>query len=287
MSEDTILLGDQTTLSIRRAHTYPSTDQLSQNGIVALSQSFDTANHTQLTVLTSFEPGVHQVMLSPDDSLTLTVLDVAVDTTKAEIRDIAPIEKVPYTFWEIFRWILLALIVIAAGLLGWWLWKKWKNGQMTEWLNPVEKDSRTPEERALDNLEALRRSQLWQAGKVKEYHTALTDIVRTFIEESTEIRATEMTSEECVDALMCKYGNRAAQATNEFSNSHIQTLKDIFTTADLVKFAKSEPLPYEHDRSMNGAIEFVKALDQQVNASGGQEDNASMGKEGGEEVKDA
>ena len=114
LSADTILLGDQTTLSIQRAHTYPSTDQLSQNGIVALSQQFDTAKHTQLTTLTSFEPGVHFVKLSPDDSLQLTVLDVDVDTTTAEIRDIAPIEKVPYTFWEIFRWVLLGLAIVAA-----------------------------------------------------------------------------------------------------------------------------------------------------------------------------
>ena len=34
-------------------------------------------------------------------------------------------------------------------------------------------------------------------------------------------------------------------------------LRDIFTTADLVKFAKSEPLPHEHDRSMSEAVDFV------------------------------
>ena len=172
LSADTILLGDQTTLSIQRAHTYPSTDQLSQNGIVALSQQFDTAKHTQLTTLTSFEPGVHFIKLSPDDSLQLTVLDVDVDTTTAEIRDIAPIEKVPYTFWEIFRWVLLGLAIVALALGGWWLWKKWKSGKVSDWFANTPVDTRTPEERALDNLEELRQRQLWQAGKVKEYSRA-------------------------------------------------------------------------------------------------------------------
>ena len=53
LSEDTILLGDQTTLSIQRAHTYPSTDQLSQNGIVALGQEFDTAKRVSSLACTS------------------------------------------------------------------------------------------------------------------------------------------------------------------------------------------------------------------------------------------
>lgn len=253
LSADTISLGDQTTLSIKRARTYPSTEQLSQNGIVALSQEYDSANHTMLTTLTSFEPGAHYVKLSPDDSLRLTVLDVEVDTTTAEIRDIAPIEKVPYTFWEIFRWILLGLAIIALGLGGWWLWKKWKSGQVAEWINPTVVDNRTPEERALENLEELRQRQLWQSGRVKEYHTVLTDTVRSFIEEATGIRATEMTSDETVEAMESgewKVGGGL--------------LRDIFTTADLVKFAKSEPLPHEHDRSMSEAVEFVKRLWEQV-----------------------
>ena len=265
LSADTILLGDQTTLSIQRAHTYPSTDQLSQNGIVALSQQFDTAKHTQLTTLTSFEPGVHFVKLSPDDSLQLTVLDVDVDTTTAEIRDIAPIEKVPYTFWEIFRWVLLGLAIVALALGGWWLWKKWKSGKVSDWFANTPVDTRTPEERALDNLEELRQRQLWQAGKVKEYHTELTDAVRTFIEEATGIHATEMTSDETVEEI-------------ENLKLKIETslLEDIFRTADLVKFAKSEPLPHEHDRSMSEAVQFVKELWQQVKPA----ETPAEGKEG-------
>ncbi len=253
LSSDTIALGDQTTLSIQRARTYPSTEQLSQNGIVALSQEFDSSNHTMLTKLTSFEPGIHYVKLSPDDSLQLTVLDVDVDTTTAEIRDIAPIEKVPYTFWEIFRWFLLGLIIIALGFGGWWFWKKWKSGQVAEWINPTVVDNRTPEERALENLEELRQRQLWQSGRVKEYHTALTDTVRSFIKEATGIRATEMTSDETIEEV--ESGKWSVESG---------LLRDIFTTADLVKFAKSEPLPHEHDRSMSEAVEFVKSLWEQV-----------------------
>lgn len=258
LSADTIALGDQTTLSIQRARNFPSTEQLSQNGIVALGQEYDSTQHTMYTTLTCFEPGVHFVKLSPDDSLQLTVLDVDVDTTTAKIRDIAPIEKVPYTFWEIFRWILLGLVVIALALGGWWLWKKWKSGQVSEWLAATPADTRTPEERALEGLEELRQKQLWQSGRAKEYHTALTDIVRTFIEQTTDIHATDMTSDETIEAVgerLKAKGDTASQLTPLTSY-----LQNIFTTADLVKFAKSEPLPHEHDRSLSEAVAFVKNL---------------------------
>ncbi len=259
LEPDTIVLGDQTTLSIRRALNYPSTDALTADGIVAVSQTFDTATQTQHTVLTSFEPGEHTIHLSPVDSLTLVVYDVEVDTTSAEIRDIAPIQRVPYTFWEIFRWVLLALAIAAIAFGVWWLLKH--REKVHELLVPAEpKDTRTPYERANDNLETLRRSQLWQAGKAKEYHTELTDIVRRFIEESTDIRATDMTSDECLNALMHDCLSADAANTHAIKQSSIQALKDIFTTADLVKFAKSEPLPYEHDRSMTEAKQFVEEL---------------------------
>lgn len=259
LSADTILLGDQTVLSVTHARTYPSTDMLSQNGIIAVSQTFDTASHTQQTTLTSFEPGTHFVMLGSEDSLPLVVMDVEVDTSSAEIRDIAPIEKIPYTFWEIFRWVLLALAIAAAAFAGWWLYThRTKIQEVLGSSAPV--DSRTPEERALDTLEDLRCKQLWQTGKVKEYHTVLTDAVRLFIEESTGIHATEMTSDETIDAV------------GGLRSSSCGLLRDIFTTADLVKFAKSEPLPYEHDRSMTEAVQFVKELWIQVKPEETKED---------------
>ena len=253
LSADTILLGDQTTLTVRHARNYPSTDMLTRGGIVALGQQFDTAANTQTTVLTCFEPGERYVRLGPDDSLRLVVLDVEVDTSaNAEIRDIADIERVPYTFWEVFRWVLLALAVLAVGFLAWWLYThRRKIQEVLGTAEPV--DTRTPEQRALDTLEALRNQKLWQSGKVKEYHTELTDAVRRFIEESTAIRATDMTSDETVEEI-------------ENLKLRIETslLEDIFRTADLVKFAKSEPLPHEHDRSMANAVEFVKQMWQQV-----------------------
>ncbi|MBR6049282.1 MAG: hypothetical protein IKP83_03860 [Bacteroidales bacterium] len=269
LSADTIALGDQTTLSIHNALNYPSTEMLTQNGIEALRQDFDTASRTQYTVLTSFEPGEHWLKLSPNDSLPLVVTDVEVDSATAELRDIAPLQRIPYTFWEIFRWVLLALGVAAAVFGVWWLLTHRKEvQQVLTKSEPV--DTRTPAERALDTLEELRRRQLWQSGQVKEYHTELTDAVRRFIEESTGIRATDMTSDETMEAVtsLCPVA--------------VGFLKGIFTTADLVKFAKSEPLPHEHEASLKAAVEFVNTLWQTVKPEEGEE-KAAQEKEGAHE----
>lgn len=253
LESDTIALGDQTTLTIRGALNYPSTDALSQNGIVALRQEFDTATRTQTTVITSFEPGEHYIKLGTDDSLLVVITDVEIDSATAELRDIAPIERVPYTFWEIFRWVLLALGVGTLAFGIWWLLTHRK--EVHEALTKSEPvDTRTPEERALQTLEKLRQERLWQSGRVKEYHTRLTDAVRQFIEESIGIRATEMTSDECVNALMCK--SVSADATT--------LLRSIFGIADMVKFAKSEPSAHEHERAMDEAVRFVQEMWQQV-----------------------
>lgn len=252
LGADTIALGDQTTLTVRRALTYPSADQLSQDGIVALGQEFDSGAHTQTTVITSFEPGLHYVHLSPYDSLPLVVTDVEIDTANAELRDIAPLQRIPYTFWEIFRWVLLVWAVAIVAIVVWWLVeRKRRHGSIIVHHEP--QDTRTPEERALQTLDELRQRRLWQQGKQKEYHTELTDAVRRFIEEATGIRATELTSDETIEAV--KYSTWNIDCT---------PLQDIFATADLVKFAKSEPQPHEHERSMDEAVRFVQQMWQEA-----------------------
>ncbi len=244
LADDTIVLGDQTVVS---GHF----DRLDGDGIELLRQTVDSVSGEQQAVITSFEPGLHWLHVSVDDSLSLVVTDVEVDTATAEIRDLAPIARVPYTFWEIFRWVLLAWAVAAVGVVVWWLVeRKRRHGSIFVHHEPV--DTRNPYERASEALEALREGRLWQAGKVKEYHTALTDIVRRFIEEAAGIRATDMTSDETVEAVEGRWPEVSGQ------------LRDIFTTADLVKFAKSEPLPHEHEASMAKAVKVVVRIWERV-----------------------
>lgn len=262
LAADTIPLGDQTVVTMPAGVGIEPSE-----GIVLLGQRIDTAKGVMQLLVTSFEPGEHWLQVGAD-SLLLVVTDVEVDTTTTEIRDIAAVERVPYTFWELFRWVLLAWGVAAVAIVVWWLIdRKKRHGSIFVHHEPV--DTRNPYERATESLESLREQRLWQAGKVKEYHTELTDIVRRFIEESTGIRATDMTSGEIVGSVQRLVVSDATQnggspLNTEHSTLNTELLRSIFTTADLVKFAKGEPLPHEHEASLKSAVEFVDRLWEQV-----------------------
>lgn len=250
LDTNNITIGDQVTLSIKGVENYHTMEELNQNGVIALKQWVDTTKEMQYTTLTCFDEGDHSIKLGEEDSLVLVVNDVeGVDTVNVQIKDIAPIIKVKYTFWEIFRWILLGLAVAAliVGII--YIVKRMKAHKPIIELHP--EPVIPPDERALKALEELRRKEMWQSGKVKEYYTELTDIVRNYLEEAWNINSTDMTSDETLEAY------HDSKAFNEGCEAK---LRQMLRTADMVKFAKGEPLPNEHTQAMNHAVEFVDAL---------------------------
>lgn len=254
LDSTSILIGNQAELTIAHATRYPTPDELSQDGLVAVRQWFDTATATQHTLLTSFEPGEHWLRLG-EDSIPLTVRDVAdVDTTSEEIRDIADIESVPLTFWDVARWVLLVLAILLLTAAVWYIIHRLRNHQPI--IEIPKAPPLPPHVVALNSLETLRRKQLWQQGHVKEYHTELTDIVRQYLEARCGITSAEMTSDQTLEAFADWW---SSNHSNEESRPD-QMLDQMLRTADMVKFAKSEPLPYEHDRSMTQAVELVESL---------------------------
>ena len=264
LDTNNITIGDQVTLSISGVENYRTLEELNQNGVVALKQWEDTVKQIQYTTLTSFDEGDHSIMLGAEDSLVLVVNDVeGVDTVNVQIKDIAPIIKVKYTFWEIFRWILLGLAVAALIVAIIFIVKRVKAHKPIIELHP--EPVIPPDERALKALEELRRKEMWQAGKVKEYYTDLTDIVRNYLEEAWNINSTDMTSDETIEAY---HDSRAYDEACE------SKLRQMLRTADMVKFAKGEPLPNEHTQAMSHAVEFVDTLadkSKQLAAVGGKQ----------------
>ena len=246
LDSTTIMLGDQTVLAIEPATLYPTLEELSANDIVALSQWTDSTNGTFCTALTSFEVGEHWLHVGID-SVLITVKDVPnVDTTNANIRDIANILRQPYTFGEIAKvvGIILGICVLLATII--FVVIRLKRHKP---LISIPQAPLMPAHvRALNALEELRQQQLWQQGRVKEYHTQLTDIVRNYLEETYDIPSTEMTTDQTTDAF------RSCKA---YSDEALSLLQQMLQTADMVKFAKSQPQPYQHDLSMTQAVNFV------------------------------
>ncbi len=215
----------------------------------------------QFLNLTCFDSGFYTIpqipvkyRIPPDTSflithsslLTLMVHTIKVDTTQA-IKPIKGPLKVPITFREMLPWILLALAVILlfTGLL-WYLKKRRKNEPVFQ-IRP--KIKLPPHETALQELEKLKQKKLWQNGRVKDYHTELTDIIRIYIEDRFRVPAMEQTSAEILHSLM---------DNPELLRPAWDKLGSVLMLADMVKFAKAQPLQTDNDGSMETAISFVK-----------------------------
>lgn len=92
----------------------------------------------------------------------------------------------------------------------------------------------SPAAHASAQLEALLKQNLPQNGQVREFYSRLTDIVRCYLEDRYEVRAPESTTEEFL----------ATVADDQrFRPERVAELKTFLETADLVKFAKTQPDP--------------------------------------------
>jgi len=177
--------------------------------------------------------------------LLLAVHTVKVDTTQA-IKPIKSPIKIPLTFREMIPWILAILGVFAVIIAVFWYLRKRKKNEPVFQLKPRVK--MLPHELALQEFEKLRVKKLWQGGKIKEYHSELTEILRKYIENQFNVAALEQTSSELVENL---------KHDTECPAQAIQKLENILVQADLAKFAKSMPLPAENENSLSDGIDFV------------------------------
>lgn len=143
-----------------------------------------------------------------------------------------------YILWGIGLYIILILIVLAIYMFV----NKRKKGYFF-----TPKVVLPPHVVALQELEELRTKQLCQRGLEKEYYTQLTDIIREYIAQRYGINATEMISDDIIQAV-----HRVTDTT-----SPTTSLEQILRIADLVKFAKYIPLPNENDLSLVNALLFV------------------------------
>ena len=269
-----ILIGDQIKLNIR--FTMPLDyrviwpfyqDTLTKNIEIIRMTPVDTiindseklVNMIQSITVTSFDSGYYYIpplkfQYQPIDDtafsvattipLYLEVHTMVVDTTQAIKAIKAPLGA-PLTFKELLPWILLALGAVLVTFLIIFIIVRLKKKKPIFRIRP--KIILPPHVVAINGLENLKDRKLWQAGKVKDYYTELTDIIRIYIEDRFGIQAVEMTTEEILVQM------KNTDASNESTNK----LSRILVLADLVKFAKEKPLALENDNSMSHCIEFV------------------------------
>ena len=184
--------------------------------------------------------------------ITIKIVDMPVDTTQQAITDIKDVYQPPIDwmfYLTIAGYILLAILILSLIIYVVNKYLKSRNSEETEpEAEPI--DPRKAHEIAYEELEALRQKQLWQTQQFKVYYTELTDILRRYISNRYAIDAMEQTTDDIVTEF------RKNKELKE-KKDEIKLLTDVLQIADLVKFAKWQPLPDECERSFHQVSQFI------------------------------
>lgn len=220
----------------------------------------NVVNKRQTIAVTSFDSGYYVIppVLFPyktegvatfdsvkTEPTSLRVQGVAVDTSEA-IQPLAGIRNVPYTLAELWPYILGGLLVIGLIILGYYLYKRWRQ-QPAKPVQQVKKPERPAHEVAFEKLQELEQKKLWQSGEVKQYHIELSEIFRDYLERRYRFQALELTTGEIIDELK-EHINEPGLRNKS---------KEVLELADLVKFAKYVPHKDENEEIIQKTYDII------------------------------
>ncbi len=264
----TAKLGDLVNLSIRVAHdqafqveppafsktlgtfeVYASTRlaaEISGNKAVerfqATLQNFTTGQQTLPGLEVIYRDPMGKAQTLKTASLVMTIEEVPPGPKdKNDIRGIKGV--IGPTAWSPWWWLVAAAVLVAIGIV---MWRKRKRAQS----GPPPPPPVPADITAMEKLEQLLRSDLLATGKLKEFYSALSDIVRAYIEATYQTPALERTTSELM---------RDLRRVKEIPMAQQVDLKDLLEIGDLVKFAKFRPDMSEATQAHQKAVSFIEA----------------------------
>lgn len=157
-----------------------------------------------------------------------------------DIRDIKPPLRPPMWAWTL-------LLMSLLGLAGWLLHRRLRSrtGPGAEG-GAEEEDRRTPEDIALDDLQALPSLGL----PAKDFYDRLSDILRLYLERRHEIQALSMTT----------YDLQRRLIRAELDPKARSMLKTLLDRCDLAKFARYLPAEQEFGKDCESGRQIVRLL---------------------------
>jgi hypothetical protein len=180
--------------------------------------------------------------------LALKVFTVDVDTTNYE-KYYGPkdVQNLPMSWtddqWGRVMW--LSLLLVALILIGLYMFARVKsNKPIIAHIKIIKRVP--PHQKAMKAIDEIKSEHMATAEDSKAYYTRLTETLRQYINERYGFNAMEMTSSEIIYHLQ-QSGDQAM----------IGELRELFETADLVKFAKYSTLMGENDMNLVNAINFI------------------------------
>ncbi len=194
-------------------------------------------------------------------NLALKVYTVDVDTVHVDqyfgAKDVM---NAPFSWddWKPVIWCSVLFLVLCA--LAAYLIHALRTGKPL--IRIIRRKRKEPAHKvALSEIERIKTERTWAQEDSKEYYTQLTDTLRTYIQERYGFSAMEMTSGEIIERL-----------TQENDEEALAELRELFQTADLVKFAKWTTLINENDANLMTALEYINQTKQEEDPNQPQEE---------------
>ncbi len=248
--------------------TFPNLNEAASNGLEIIDiKPIDTIRTGKLRLeqkayLTAFDSGTYEIPglsfqlnqnATTTEPIRIDVFTVEVDTTQG-IYGSREGYTVDVGLWDYIRFYAdkyylkevmggLALVALAVWLF---VWLGRRNQKKELVFEPKPADP--PHVIALRDLRKLLSEKAYEKEKPKLYHTKLTDILREFIETTTNVQAHELTSRETMDQL--RYVG--------YSQDDMNKLRVILFRADMVKFAKEVPSIAENESALKDALAFIE-----------------------------
>lgn len=108
---------------------------------------------------------------------------------------------------------------------------------------------------AYRQLEELRRKEYIKQGRIKEYYSEISDIIRRYLENRFNLNAPEMTTQEFLGL---------ARDSVQLDSSHKTLLREFLTACDMVKFAKYSPALDEINAVFESAKKFIDQTKEEI-----------------------
>lgn len=241
----------------RAEQIVPGVEVLEQSAADTTELDHDMIRVLRRYTLTSFDENLYQIPAIAvkvdgkeykSQSAALKVVTIDVDTLHTEkFFPAKDVQDNPFQWSDVSLIFWLSLLLIIICCVGYYVVLVLRGHK------PIKLKMRMirrllPHQKAMKEIEVIKADKLVLQENPKEYYTRLTDTLRKYIEERFGFSAMEMTSAEIMENLR----SRGDQTM-------INELQELFTTADLVKFAKHSTLINENDMNLVNAIEFINS----------------------------
>jgi hypothetical protein len=181
--------------------------------------------------------------------LTVAPVPIKVESVLAKAGKDADDLKPPkgvIGYRSLWPWIVAAVVIALAVLSILW-WRRRRDRRARE-IEMARGPAIPPADAARTALAELRASGLLEAGEAKAFYSALSDILRRYLEGRFLIPALDRTTSELLGELRRVTG----------LSRHFADLRWFLETADLVKFAKFAPTREDADANFARVRDFVE-----------------------------